>query len=1642
MKKCLYCIGLFTFFVFMSVIFANAQQRSEYLITQSEGEYSLYKTDADTSECIASSSDLESLLKATAGSAVTLNTLEVHSALTLTSGEYFIRGSAVFYDCFCVEGDAKVTLDSFSASFFGTRAYIRIKGGDLTVLNASISSENSSCAVLDYSAKSHFLMYDGTLLSKSTSALCIQNGAAGIYGGSIVSEAEYAIENKATLSLSNRPEISANEQGILTDTPISLSATNNYFSGNVSVKYLSEFNKGSKTEVLRACTAESIKGITLFDKNGNETSLRYFEYDEYSGERKFAAVYRPYILRMFDNGSLIGKREFLHTDELLSVTAPKKDGYIFDRWYFNEALSEPFVPSEAMPSDFDIYAAYSLKAPEFSLSSLDFVYSGNARTLDFDSISHELSDSGRFEFEWFKNGTSLGTFDGGVNIRNVSDSGEYYCKITFYCGNDKVSVTTPKISVSVSKKTVPVPMNETAIYSGKVQYSSLRDNALYTVDDTGGLNAGFYSVTLTLRSPENYEFDSGAASVSVKFEITKAENGWASELVTFDVYQNQAPICTAYARFGEVYYLFSDKRDGEYTAQIPKKTGVYYAIAVVEETENYSGIISEPKEFSVIEEKAIGLTLLSMPTLTEYRAFDIFNPAGLEIEVLYNSGRRESAGAQNLSISYQTACDIRYGDTGVTVSYLGCDVMIPITVTKCKYDVSNILFENKTVVYDGAPHTITYQGELPIGKDGIALTATVSASVSDAGRYTVSMVFNSESKNYELPEAKTAILEITPFICEVRWGACEFVYDGTPKLPSAEFTDVFGKTVMLSPAGSIINATELATATVTPPSPNYVFANPTVCFTVKKATYDFSGVAWEAESYPYNGKEQSNGVVGLPDGVYVIGYTDNKGVDVGKYKTSALLHYDENNYNAPPILTHEWEITAIEYDTDGFSFESVQAVYDGNMHFPRISGELPAGLDGIPLQYKFSEGAAHVADGKKEVIITFFTDSKNYIVPKPISAFVEILPMPIDVIWEYTLSYYNGTAHLPSAKSEFCEIKVSGEGVDAGDYVATAAPAYSDFIVTNPTYNFSVLLAENYFTQEPSIENIFVGDEPNPSGKAFCGEVVFKYYTDESCTEAAQLPLSFGNYYMRAEVRGQDNYTDLFSKPIEFSVLAVSVCGIEVNLILSEPRAFYKLSENDLEIFAVHTNGEKTPILFKDVNISYQNSDSLRASDEHFTVFYGEFSLMVPITVKKAVMEMSAFVWDRFEAVYNGSFLQPKLINLPYGVSVEGYEGGGINAGSYIVSAVLNYDTENYEAPPKVECSFTVNKQTVPTPEIPEKIYNGQEHNPVSDSALYTFSSERFVNAGDYSILAILSDSENYIFENGSESVQVPFRVGKRQINATVSPMVLYRNTEEYMPEFTLGGAALRNDDLMLYYEVSDGIVYIKSANPNYEIVSVGAEVIIYDSYSPEATENIIILSILILLLIFVALVLFFSKDKILHKIAAAKCKRKFSSEKKPSPPEITGIDVEPIAEASEEAREDLPEMEELSEKTVMSVDMERADSLITDSLAKNLLRSEGEAVYTSGRKKYIVNVDTLSENFSEGERVDVNSLKEHNLVAKDTGYVKILARGTIDKPLSVYANAFSLSAVKMIALTGGVAVKVTTIHKTAEKEDSFDKDY
>lgn len=111
----------------------------------------------------------------------------------------------------------------------------------------------------------------------------------------------------------------------------------------------------------------------------------------------------------------------------------------------------------------------------------------------------------------------------------------------------------------------------------------------------------------------------------------------------------------------------------------------------------------------------------------------------------------------------------------------------------------------------------------------------------------------------------------------------------------------------------------------------------------------------------------------------------------------------------------------------------------------------------------------------------------------------------------------------------------------------------------------------------------------------------------------------------------------------------------------------------------------------------------------------------------------------------------------------------------------------------------------------------------------------------------------------------------------------------------------------------------------------------------------------------------------------------------------------------------------------------EDAELLMSDEEARELRQTEytDEEQY-SGSKRAQINLDTIAEHFEEGELVHLNALKEKRLLSQNVGFVKILARGTLNKPLTILAQDFSTSALKMILLTGGTPI---VTHASPQRE-------
>ena len=78
----------------------------------------------------------------------------------------------------------------------------------------------------------------------------------------------------------------------------------------------------------------------------------------------------------------------------------------------------------------------------------------------------------------------------------------------------------------------------------------------------------------------------------------------------------------------------------------------------------------------------------------------------------------------------------------------------------------------------------------------------------------------------------------------------------------------------------------------------------------------------------------------------------------------------------------------------------------------------------------------------------------------------------------------------------------------------------------------------------------------------------------------------------------------------------------------------------------------------------------------------------------------------------------------------------------------------------------------------------------------------------------------------------------------------------------------------------------------------------------------------------------------------------------------------------------------------------------------------------TDGDEKIVtVAISTLSEHFPDGVRVNLAALKRKKLIAEDATGFRVVGKNTLERSLIVTANAFNLSALKMILLTGGRAI-------------------
>lgn len=298
------------------------------------------------------------------------------------------------------------------------------------------------------------------------------------------------------------------------------------------------------------------------------------------------------------------------------------------------------------------------------------------------------------------------------------------------------------------KTVLEPPVIASAVYTGEKQTAVVPENAGYAVTtNDGGVHAGDYDVALTLTDAEAYEWktpdEGNAATVTLKFTITKADNEITALTIADRYYGDEAAAPVAIAKFGTPAFTYSASENGEYTATVPTAVGKYFVKAAVEGTNDYAGA-EKIASFEIKKQKPEFTTL---PAAIENLAYDgaahALVTAGETAHgtVEYRLGADEEWSATVPSVTDSGTYSVYYRIKGDD-SHSSLEAETPISVTVAKADVTVTAPTAKTgLEYTGSAQELITAGTASVGtmqyKVGDGEWSANIPTATDAGTYTV-----------------------------------------------------------------------------------------------------------------------------------------------------------------------------------------------------------------------------------------------------------------------------------------------------------------------------------------------------------------------------------------------------------------------------------------------------------------------------------------------------------------------------------------------------------------------------------------------------------------------------------------------------------------------------------------------------------------------------------------------------------------------------------------------------------------------------------------------------------------------------------------------------------------------------------------
>ena len=297
------------------------------------------------------------------------------------------------------------------------------------------------------------------------------------------------------------------------------------------------------------------------------------------------------------------------------------------------------------------------------------------------------------------------------------------------------------------KTVLETPVIASAVYTGEKQTAVVPENAGYAVTtNDGGVHAGDYDVVLTLTDAEAYEWktpdEGNAATVTLKFTITKADNEITALTIADRYYGDEAATPVAIAKFGTPAFTYSASENGEYTATVPTAVGKYFVKAAVEGTNDYAGA-EKITSFEIKKQKPEFTTLpAAIGNLAYDGAAHALVTAGETAHgtVEYRLGEDDEWSATVPSVTDSGTYSVYYRIKGDD-SHSNLEAEAPISVTVAKANATVTAPTAKTLTYTGSAQELITAGSVVGGKMqykvGESEWSENIPTATDAGTYTV-----------------------------------------------------------------------------------------------------------------------------------------------------------------------------------------------------------------------------------------------------------------------------------------------------------------------------------------------------------------------------------------------------------------------------------------------------------------------------------------------------------------------------------------------------------------------------------------------------------------------------------------------------------------------------------------------------------------------------------------------------------------------------------------------------------------------------------------------------------------------------------------------------------------------------------------